>query len=348
MKKLSQFFLSIALLVLPYRSFSQEPITLIEFSQNIENKLAQVHTRLMNNMASTKTKLYTSDSFASTYTTAEIKLKVEDPEPEYYLRNRIITPITKTKKNPAIIFSYSLSNDFNSNSVKIQLLGISPMKTLYASGVDLGMQSFAWIKTEDLPTVLPPEDIQFLKALQMVIRNRELFESLYVQDTAMLDQVHFHLYKDYWQEPLHAILDTVDLPFIDMHMEQALHHALRRFNFEHKFPVYSDKQTTQKLEGISRSFFELFVTQIQNPLKPDDPYDLIDTAMQVPVNLFDNASVFSYLEVESKKVIQVHLGKAKNDQGSSIFYINFSDFQSTLKEWDNILLLELINQNKEK
>lgn len=342
-------FLVLLVFQAPLLLVAQDRFELKDFSNHIDSRMNEIHYQLMNSTLREDVSRYWSDSFASQASTPELLERLRANKVPL-VDNRIDKSFLDIVKNPAIWFAYSLENDFRSGQLTVQLLGVSPMSKLYASGIDLGLNSFCWLSVEDVRKVLSKEDYDFLLSIQMVTRNEDIFKSIW-WDSTELDLASIHLYKNYFNEPLHARVDSNKTSFINIHTEQSLHFALHllanRLRTE-EIALYQDVGLKEVLTKGLWGFQTQFVTQIQNPDKPDDPYDLVDTSIGMPVDLFDHASSFWYHNHSGQHIIEVDLGEAKNEAGNSNFYIRLSNLESLLTEWDYIILKDFIEHNTVK
>jgi hypothetical protein len=318
------------------------------FNEHFQKRLTELHFRLIDGSLRNDVSLYVNDSLQSTYQREEIEDRLEGRYIEH--KDNHIKPEYLTRdKDPGILFAYSLNNDFSSNQLRVDLVALAPALDVVIAAKYYGQQAFVWYTTDDASKVLDNQDFNVLRAMQMTIRNEQLFNT-HVDNTSRSDILNIQLGTEYWHELLRSRIDSSQISYIAQRMEQALNHSLYRYIHDEKWrgkPFYTSGGLQIQPQEDEMHFSYLFSVQVQND-SPDEDVGLIDTFVRVESNLHDNSAEFAVIFKNDYPVLRVDMKEAKNSKGLSKFYIPFSSFKSVLTEWDYVLLMDFINSNRPK
>lgn len=325
-------------------SIAQERLPLKDFNSYFEKRINQLHFEILDGILREKPNMHWNDSFATLADLEDIKLRISEST-KSVANGRLDPNFIDQKKNPAILVSYKRESDFENDELKFKTLGVTATLPLLVSGVDLGLNPTGWITMENLPKVLNTRDFKCLKAIQGVTRNTDINEFRY-WDSTENDLVRLHIFPDYWEARVHARVDSSKVSYLSLHLEQCLREGLRSMEFSfagHKTKIYRDLELKTELEPLQWTFYEDFITQIQDPDLPDDPFALMDTVIRIPMELYRTPLAFYVHKTSSGPVLEVNMTEAKSDHGGTNFFLPLAEYTKFLTTRDRILVEDFID-----
>ncbi len=232
---------------------------------------------------------YQNDSFATKMPIIELQKRFSDEQignvgvkegEDWVVDTVIVTP--KNPRESLVGFSLIQSNIFNnSDSTVFKTLGINLLYPLRIAGINLGFNPLCNIKWKELNEVLSIQEMEFLLA--------------YIQTAKLFGNFEFiHLGKDtndYLINDLAWRITNKSAPYsqrITSFWQQAIAGAWHRQYIEAAHLAYTsgkacfkEPQMRSKFSDVDAQLGSVITVAIANPDNPDDPYDLIDTTVQI-------------------------------------------------------------------
>lgn len=298
---------------------------------------------------------YTREEFNS-LTMTEFVVQVpnaNNPDDIYDLIDTVVEFILEAE-HPSLYLRINLSWEeiFAKNTMRTKPKSISCMGSpLWFGTGNEGVPLFH-ISYSDLEAVLSLEEMRFLNAMNVIYQNVQIPKNN-VRSGSHPDIFARQVQDLFQQKETSYSLDSNNTEIAGYYLNQALIRASELYSAEKGSMFYHDNGLQDSFHLDEKALSKYFITQIQNPMNPDDEYDMIDTAMKLPFQFSRNFE-FIYMGMKDNvPYFKINVGGYHKNKGGSgkqnisvahYIYVTYPSIQPFLKEWDKILLKSVFEE----
>jgi|GEM_PF-6167880 len=344
----TRFLLILIICIFSSKATAQNTVALQNFENHFEERLTEIHFKILKAVVEEKITIYSNDSLNTPLSNDDLSDRFDSLP----IHNGILSSQYKLEnRNPGILFIYKEVLSFETNSFHIQLQGVSAMSPWYLNGRKMGLATTGRIKIDDLSQLLNKDDLQFLMAMQMVVRSKDIYQRKGWDNPKQKAETQLRRY--YSDKRPHVLLDTSSIDFLCQSLSKSFPYVFDNY-YKHKTwqmrPLFQDSLLSKILPINSDGyhFHTKQIIQVGNPENPNDPYDMIDTVVTLPLNFKTTDLKFEHLSVQGVDIIKGSFYTSWKKKEQESFYIPLETMKFMLKRWDYILLMDFIRHNTEK